>query len=150
MLEDNINAYLKEFSYPSVRIDNKDKYNYYVTSTTDKISKQNVDKYIEIYYRDPSVYTYLIKTDTITAKVMIVLTIFAIVLLLKIIINSVINSKNIHLEIKVLKRLIYVLRYGYKYKNTRNKIMISFGGAIAVILVYLYLIAGIKEPKCFA
>ena len=147
MLEDNINAYLKEFRYPSVRIDNKDKYNYYVTSTTDKISKQNVDKYIEIYYRDPSVYTYLIKTDTITAKVMIVLTIFAIVLLLKIIINSVINSKNIHLEIKVLKRLIYVLRYGYKYKNTRNKIMISFGGAIAVILVYLYLIAGIRNQN---
>lgn len=147
LLEDNINAYLKEFGYPSVRIDNKDKYNYYVTSTTDKISKQNVDKYIEIYYRDPSVYTYLIKTDTITAKVMIVLTILAIVLLLKIIINSVINSKNIHLEIKVLKRLIYVLRYGYKYKNTRNKIMVSFGGAIAVILVYLYLIAGIRNQN---
>ena len=138
---------MKEFGYPSVRIDNKDKYNYYVTSTTDKISKQNVDKYIEIYYRDPSVYTYLIKTDTITAKVMIVLTILAIVLLLKIIINSVINSKNIHLEIKVLKRLIYVLRYGYKYKNTRNKIMVSFGGAIAVILVYLYLIAGIRNQN---
>ncbi|WP_291647726.1 HAMP domain-containing sensor histidine kinase [Clostridium sp.] len=147
LLEDSINAYLKEFGYSSVRIDNKDKYNYYVTSTTDKISKQNVDKYIEIYYRDPSVYTYLIKTDSITAKVMIVLTIFAIVLLLKIIINSIINSKNIHLEIKVLKRLVYVLRYGYKYKNTRNKIIFSFGGAIAVILVYLYLIAGIRNQN---
>lgn len=147
LLEDTINAYLKEFGYSSIRIDNKDKYNYYVTSTTDKISKQNIDKYIEIYYRDPSVYTYLIKTDTLTAKVMILSTVFAIVLLLKIIVNSIINSNNIHLEIKVLKRLIYVLRYGYKYKNTRNKIMLSFGGAVAVILVYLYLIAGIRNQN---
>lgn len=147
LLEDTINAYLKEFGYSSIRIDNKDKYNYYVTSTTDKISKQNIDKYIEIYYRDPSVYTYLIKTDTLTAKVMILSTVFAIVLLLKIIVNSIINSNNIHLEIKVLKRLMYVLRYGYKYKNTRNKIMLSFGGAVAVILVYLYLIAGIRNQN---
>lgn len=147
LLEDNINVYLRDLGFSSVRMDNKDKYNYYVTSTTDKISKQNIDKYIEIYYRDPSVYTYLIKTETLTAKVMIASTILAIVLLLKIIINSIINSDNIHLEIKVLKRLIYVLRYGYRYKNTRNKIMFSFGGAIAVILVYLYLIAGIRNQN---
>lgn len=147
LLEENINDYLKEFKFSSVRIDNKDVYNYYIESTNEKISKQNIDKYIEIYYRDPSVYSYLIKTESLTARSMILLTILTIILLLKIIVNSIFNSSNIHLEIKVLKRLFYVLKYGYKYKNTRNKMIISISGSVGVILVYLYLIAGIRNQN---
>lgn len=147
LLEENINDYLKEFNFSSVRIDNKDIYNYYIENTNEKISKQNIDKYIEIYYRDPSVYSYLIKTESLTARSMILLTIFTIILLLKIIVNSIFNSSNIHLEIKVLKRLFYVLKYGYKYKNTRNKMIISISGSVGVILVYLYLIAGIRNQN---
>jgi signal transduction histidine kinase len=147
LLEDKINAYLKELGFSSVRIDNKDKYNYYVKSTTDKVNSQNIDNYIEIYYRDPSMYTYLIKTESLTAKIMILSTILTLLLLLKIIVNSIFNSDKIYLEIKILKRLFYVLRYGFKYKNTRNKIIFSFSGAIAVILVYLYLVAGIRNQN---
>lgn len=147
LLEDNINMYIKDLGFSSVRIDNNDKYNYYVKSTNDKINKQNINNYIEIYYRDPSVYEYLIRTESLTAKVMILATILALILLLKIIINSIFNSDNINLEIKIFKRLIYVLRYGLKYKHTRNKILFSFGGAIGVILVYLYLVAGIRNQN---
>ncbi|EOR27975.1 two-component sensor kinase [Clostridium sartagoforme AAU1] len=147
LLEEKINDYLKEFKFSSVRIDNKDIYNYYIESTNEKISKQNIDKYIEIYYRDPSVYSYLIKTESLTARSMILSTIFTMLLLLKIIVNSIFNSSNIHLEIKVLKRLFYVLKYGYKYKNTRNKMIISISGSVGVILVYLYLIAGIRNQN---
>ncbi len=147
LLEEKINDYLREFKFSSVRIDNKDIYNYYIENTNEKISKQNIDKYIEIYYRDPSVYSYLIKTESLTARIMILSTIFTMLLLLKIIVNSIFNSNNIHLEIKVLKRLFYVLKYGYKYKHTRNKMIISISGAVGVILVYLYLIAGIRNQN---
>ena len=147
LLEDNINSYLKEWELSSVRLDNKEKYNYYVKSMSDKINLKNIDKYIEIYYKNPSTYSYLIKTEALTAKIMIIATIFTIVLLIKVIFNSIFNRNNIHLEIKILDRLIFVLRYGYKYKNTRNKILISFGGAVAVILIYLYLIAGIRNQN---
>lgn len=147
LLEDNINSYLKEWELSSVRLDNKEKYNYYVKSMPDKINLKNIDKYIEIYYKNPETYSYLIKTESLTAKIMIISTIFTIVLLIKVIFNSIFNRNNIHLEIKVLKRLFFVLRYGYKYKNTRNKILISVGGATAVILVYLYLIAGIRNQN---
>lgn len=147
LLEEKINDYLREFKFSSVRIDNKDIYNYYIENTNEKISKQNIDKYIEVYYRDPSVYSYLIKTESLTARIMILSTIFTMLLLLKIIVNSIFNSNNIHLEIKVLKRLFYVLKYGYKYKHTRNKMIISISGAVGVILVYLYLIAGIRNQN---
>src|SRR5699024_6682211 len=65
----------------------------------------------------------------------------------KVVFNSIFNRNNIHLEIKVLKRLIFVIRYGYKYRNTRNKIIFSISGAIGVILVYLYLVAGIRNQN---
>ena len=147
LLEDNINSYLKEIGLASVRLDNKDKYNYYVMSSEDKVNMKNIDKYIEIYYKNPDAYDYLIRTESLTAKVMIAASVLAILLLIKIVFNLIFNSKNIHLEIKVLKRLFFVLRYGFKYKNTRNKIMISFGGAAGVIIVYLYLIAGIRNQN---
>lgn len=147
LLEDNINLYLKEEGFSSVRIDNKEKYNYYVSTNSEKVNKKNIDKYVEIYYRNPSVYTYILKTESLTAELMIISTILTIILMLKIILNSIFNRKNIHLEIKVLKRLFFVLIYGYKYKNTRNKIIISFSGAVAVMLVYLYLVAGIRNQN---
>lgn len=147
LLEDNINSYLKEIGLSSVRLDNKDNYNYYVMSSEDKVNMKNIDKYIEIYYKNPDAYDYLIRTESLTAKIMILASGVSILLLIKIVFNLIFNSKNIHLEIKVLKRLFFVLRYGFKYKNTRNKIMISFGGAAGVIIVYLYLIAGIRNQN---
>ncbi|MDV4149218.1 HAMP domain-containing sensor histidine kinase [Clostridium sp. AL.422] len=147
LLEDNINIYLKEWELASVRLDNKDKYNYYVMSMSDKINLKHIDKYIEIYYSNPDAYSYIIKTESLTAKTLIITTILTIVLLVKVIFNSIFNRNNIHLEVKVLERLFFVLKYGYRYKNTRSKILISFGGAVAVILVYLYLVAGIRNQN---
>lgn len=147
LLEDTINSYLKEWGLASVRLDNKDKYNYYVMNMTDKTNLKYIDKYIEIYYSNPDSYDYIIRTEALTAKTMIVATILTIVLLLKVIFNLIFNRNNIHLEIMVLKRLIFVIRYGYRYRATRNKILISFGAAIGVILVYLYLVAGIRSQN---
>lgn len=147
LLEDNINLYLREMGLSSVRLDNKDKYNYYVMSMTDKVNMNDIDKYIEIYYKNPVAYSNLIRTESLTAKVMIIATIITLVLLVKVVFNSIFNKTNIHLEIKVLKRLIFVIRYGYKYRNTRNKIIFSIGGAIGVIIVYLYLVAGIRNQN---
>ena len=147
LLEDNINIYLKEQGLSSVRLDNNEKYNYYISTMEDKINTQNIDQYIEIYYKDPATYNYVLKTDLLTAEVMIASTILLSILFIKIVFNFIFNRNNINLEIKAIKRLIFVLRYGYKYKNTRNKIIISFSGAIVVILIYLYLVAGIRNQN---
>ncbi|MGG7143934.1 sensor histidine kinase [Clostridium nigeriense] len=147
LLEDNINLYLKEIGLSSVRLDNKDKYNYYVMSMSDKVNMKGIDKYIEIYYKNPAAYSNLIRTELLIARFMIIVTIITLVLLVKVIFNSIFNRNNIHLEIKVLKRLIFVIRYGYKYRNTRNKIIFSISGAIAVIVIYLYLVAGIRNQN---
>lgn len=147
LLEDNINIYLKNQGFTSIKIDNNSRYNYYISTMEDKINTQNIDKYIEIYYKNPMLYNYVLKTDLLTAEIMVLCTILLLVLFIKIIFNFIFNKNNIHLEIKAIRRLIFVLRYGYKYKNTRNKIIISFSGAIVVILVYLYVVAGIRNQN---
>ena len=91
LLQDKINIYLKEWDFISVRLDNKDKYNNYVLSMWDKINLKNIDNYIEIYYSNPNSYSYIIRTESLTAKSMIVATIFTIVLLVKVIFNSIFN-----------------------------------------------------------
>ena len=121
-----------------------------IEGSTDEFKKNNysnIKNYVEIYYRAPSVYFYLIKTESITAKTLIAATILTAILFLKLVINLLFNRKNLHLEIRVFKNLFYVLKYGLKYKNTRNKILLSFGIAIGVILIYLYLVAGIRSEN---
>ena len=147
LLEDNINIYLKNQGFASVKVDNNERYNYYISTMEDKINTQNIDKYIEIYYKNPMLYNYVLKTDLLTAEIMIVFTVILLILFIKIVFNFIFNKNNIYLDIKAIRRLIFVLRYGYKYKNTRNKIIISFSGAIVVILVYLYLVAGIRNQN---
>jgi len=146
-VEKKTEEYLKEYDFVSVKIDNEKINNYYVKINSDNLKKGNIEDYIEIYYRHPSVYFYLIKTESITAKVLIGATILTLILFLKLVVNLLFYRKNLHLEIRVFKNLFYVLKYGLKYKNTRNKILLSFGIAIGVILIYLYLVAGIRNEN---
>lgn len=162
LIEKETEKYIEEYGFISVRIDNEEKNNYYVKTTLDSLEEgkiegstdefkknnySNIKNYVEIYYRAPSVYFYLIKTESITAKTLIAATILTAILFLKLVINLLFNRKNLHLEIRVFKNLFYVLKYGLKYRNTRNKILLSFGIAIGVILIYLYLVAGIRSEN---
>lgn len=147
LIIDNTKKYVQQQGFSSIIIDNENKYNYFVKTSGGKRNYDSIQKYQEIYYRNPVVYDYIIKTETLTARVMIVSTIIALILLIKIIINLIFHRENINLEFKTLRKIIYVLVYGLKYKNTRNKIIISFSGAIGVILIYLYLVAGIRNQN---
>ncbi|WP_242969950.1 histidine kinase dimerization/phospho-acceptor domain-containing protein [Clostridium chauvoei] len=145
--KDILVEYINKHNLTSVIIDNKNTFNYYINDTNENISKKDLGRYTEIYYQSPTSYSYIVKTERITAQVMILATILTILLVIKILINLIFNRQNIHLEIKALSRLIYVLRYGFKYKATRNKILISLCGAAGVIVGYLYLVAGIRSQN---
>ncbi|AYE34586.1 sensor histidine kinase [Clostridium septicum] len=145
--EDTIKDFINENKLASITIDNKNKFNYYVNNTKESILKKDLGKYTEIYYQEPLAYSYIIKTESVTAQVMILAIILTVLLAIKVLINLTFNRQNIHLEIKAISKLIYVLKYGFKYKATRNKILISLFGAAGVIVAYLYLVAGIRSQN---
>ena len=107
----------------SVRIDNEEKNNYYVKTTLDSLEEgklkvplmnlknnySNIKNYVEIYYRAPSVYFYLIKTESITAKTLIAATILTAILFLKLVINLLFNRKNSPLRNKSIQK--FILRF---------------------------------------
>ena len=139
--------YIEDKGFSYYKADNVNTFNYYVESLKKDVNKIDMEKYIEIYYRTPAIDYYSITTDNITAQIMIGSIILLVALTLKIIINLIFNRDNIHLEIKILKNIFYVLKDGLKYKNTRNKIIIAFSGAILVLFIYLYLVAGIRNQN---
>ena len=144
---DNTKKYIEEQGFSFIDIDNEDGYNCFVKTSNEKRDYYSIGKYQEIYYRDPAVYINIIKTESLIAETIICSTIIALLLLIKIIVNLIFHRGNLNLEFKTLRKIIYVLVYGLKYKNTRSKIIISFSGAIGVILIYLYLVAGIRNQN---
>lgn len=147
LIIENTNNYIKQQGLASIIIDNENIYNYFVKTSDKKRSYDSIQKYKEIYYRNPAIYNNLIRTESLTAKMIIGSTIIAIILFIKIMVNLIFHRENVNLEFRALRKIIYVLTYGLKYKNTRNKIIISFSGAIGVILIYLYLVAGIRNQN---
>lgn len=145
--EDTIKEFINENKLASITIDNKNKFNCYVNNTKESILKKDLGKYTEIYYQEPLAYSYIIKTESVTAQVMILAIIITVLLAIKVLINLTFNRQNMHLEIKAISKLIYVLKYGFKYKATRTKILISLSGAVGVIVAYLYLVAGIRSQN---
>ena len=135
----------KEFMYN--KVDNVNNFNYFVETSKGDVNKTYLSDYTEIYYKNPGAYYHLIKAESITAKIMVFSTVLLIILLLKLIINLMFNRKNLNLQIKVLKNLGYVLKDGMKYRNTRSRIIIAFGATIGVLIVYLYLVAGIRNQN---
>ena len=147
LVVDNTKKYIDEQGFSSITIDNENEYNYFVKKSNEKRDYYSIGKYQEIYYRNPAVYNNIIKTESLIAETIICSTIIALLLFIKIIVNLIFHRDNLNLEFKTLRKIIYVLVYGLKYKNTRSKIIISFSGAIGLILIYLYLVAGIRNQN---
>lgn len=141
-----VEDYINQQGYSAVLVDNINSFNYYVTYD-ELIRNKEMSNYIEVYYSYPTNYDYVLKTDSITAKLIIGTTIFTGILIIKILINIMINYKNVSWDIKTLKKLVCVLKYGFKYKYTRNKMVISMISSAAIIIVYLYLVAGIRTEN---
>ncbi|WP_341479406.1 HAMP domain-containing sensor histidine kinase [Clostridium gasigenes] len=144
---EDVLRYLKNRGFANIMIDNVDTFNSYINSDIKYVEKEGLSNYEEFYYTYPEGYKELIREKAITAKLMIVTTIISILLFFKLLINIVTNGKEVNLKINTVHRLFYVLRYGFKYKYTRNKLVTAIVAAFIVIVSYLYLVASIRNQN---
>ena len=143
----DIVIYLQSRGFSNITIDNVDTFNSYINSNVKYVEKEMLSNYEEFYYTYPEIYKDLITEKEMTAKLVIITTIIAIILLIKLIVNFIRKKGTISLKINTIHRIFYVLRYGFKYKPIRNKLIISFGAAICVIVGYLYLVAAMRNQN---
>lgn len=144
---EDILRYLKSRGFANIMIDNVNIFNSYINSDIKYVEKEGLSNYEEFYYVYPEGYKGLIREKAITAELIIVTTIITILLLFKLLVNVITNRKEVNLRINTIHRLFYVLRYGFGYKDTRNKLVIAIGAAIIAIVGYLYLVASIRNQN---
>lgn len=139
--------YLHSRGFSNIAIDNVNNFNSYINSNVQYVDKDMISNYEEFYYVYPELYNQLINDSETKGKLMIVSTIITILLLFKILINFITNKKNVNLKVNIIYRLFYVLKYGFRYKHTRNKLVISILAALSAIVAYLYLVASIRSQN---
>lgn len=144
---DDIFKYLESRGFASIMVDNINTYNAYVNSEIKYVDKESIANYEEFYYTYPEGYKSLIRENAMAAKLMIVMTIIAISILMKLLINIIANKREVTLRINTIHRILYVLRYGFSYKETRSKLIIAMGASLIVIISYLYLVASIRSQN---
>ena len=127
---EDILRYLKSRGFANIMIDNVNTFNSYINSDIKYVEKEGLSNYEEFYYVYPEGYKGLIREKAMTAKLIIITTIITILLLLKLLVNIITNRKEVNLRINTIHRLFYVLRYGFRYKYTRNKLVIAIVAAI--------------------
>lgn len=144
---DDIFRYLDSRGFAGVMVDNINNFNAYVNSEIKYVDKEYLNNYEEFYYTYPEGYKNLIRESSMAAKLIISMTMVTILLLMKLLLNIVTNKKEVTLRINIIHRIIYVLRYGFSYKETRRKLVISMVAALIVIIGYLYLVASIRNQN---
>ncbi|MGL5084294.1 MAG: sensor histidine kinase [Clostridium sp.] len=144
---EDILRYLESRGFANIYMDNVNTFNSYINSDVKYVDKDMLSNYEEFYYVYPEVYKELISESALKGKMMIAGTIVTILLLFKILINFITNKKDVNLRINIIYRLFYVLRYGFRYKHTRNKLVVAIVAALSVIVAYLYLVASIRSQN---
>lgn len=137
LTEKDIKDYLysKYNGHEMLKISDNENISEYITEYDSSI----LSNFQEYYYSDISRYT---STNNLRIAVFMFIIIFiAIFILIKMIVVLIKNRGNVQLRGNFIKSIIFVLKYGFTYKETRKTLMIAFTSLSLFFIIYLYLLA---------
>ena len=115
-------------------------------SDNENISEENLvynsgvlSNFQEYYYTDISRYTNINNLKIAILNFIIIF--IAIFMFIKIIFVFIRSRGKVELRGNFIKSVIFVLKYGFTYKETRRTLMITFSSLSLFFIVYLYLLA---------
>ena len=115
-------------------------------SDNENISEENLvynsgvlSNFQEYYYSDISRYTNINNLKIAILNFIIIF--IAIFMFIKIIFVFIRSRGKVELRGNFIKSVIFVLKYGFTYKETRRTLMITFSSLSLFFIVYLYLLA---------
>ncbi|MFR4998038.1 MAG: sensor histidine kinase [Clostridium paraputrificum] len=115
-------------------------------SDNENISEENLvynsgvlSNFQEYYYSDISRYTNINNLKIAILNFIIIF--IAIFMFIKIIFVFIRSRGKVELRGDFIKSVIFVLKYGFTYKETRRTLMITFSSLSLFFIVYLYLLA---------
>jgi signal transduction histidine kinase len=122
-----------------INYDNQDSFNYLVEEGGIKVDKSVLNNYEEYYYTSLENYE-----ETSNWRIVLYVSILFLIgmfLLIKILIVLFINRGNTVINGNFIGSIIYVLKHGFRYKQTRRTLIVTIICSIIFFIMYLYLLA---------
>lgn len=119
--------------------DNNDTYNKLVENGDIAANNEVIGNFEEYYYT--GINTYSNSENIKIVYNLISLAVVALLLFIKILRNIIKNKENFRIRGNYIMSIIYVFRYGFRYKQPRRALIGSIIGFIIFFIVYLYLLA---------
>lgn len=139
---ENIKNYIVE-RYNSEEIyayyDNKNSFNRLVENGNFSIDNEIIGDFEEYYYT--GINTYSTSENIRIVYDLIFLAIVAVFLFIKILRSIIKYKENFRIRGNYIMSIIYVFKYGFRYKQPRRALIGSIIGFIIFFIVYLYLLA---------
>ncbi|WP_310939701.1 HAMP domain-containing sensor histidine kinase [Clostridium sp. SHJSY1] len=146
--DENIRLYISE-KYNGkdlvLSYDNENKFNNLVEEEGSKVDKNILGNYQEYYYTSLDNYTEISNWKIVFYSS--ILFFIGIFLFIKILVVFIINKKNTIINGNFVYSIIYVLKHGFKYKQTRRTLIAAIICSSILFVVYLYLLAIGREEN---
>ena len=127
----------------SIYYNNNDTVNPFFSSGHKQFSKtileNTKDSYEEYYYT--SVKSYYDKFDSRISILLLLVVFIVIIMAIKILAVLIVKNKKVKIRGNFIASIIYVIRYGFRFKQTRKTLVVSIIGLSIFFVGYLYLLA---------
>ena len=122
-----------------VYYDNDSNFNTIIDAEEVAVDKDVISNFDEYYYT--SLDNYKQPSDARILKGLIILLIIAVLLFIKITVYFIKGDKDKRIKGNFIISIIYILKYGFSYKQTRRTLVVTIICSIIFFIVYLYLLA---------
>lgn len=141
-IEDLLNTRFKKQGVISIRFDNEKEYNYLVSKGLVNYLDDTIKNFEEVYYTSADTYKpeiISIRKQIISLVIIAVIYVFLIIKTITIIAKK--TNKEEKIKSKIINNIVYVLKNGFKHKETSKTLLSSLAIIIIILIIYLYFLA---------
>ncbi|AOR22445.1 sensor histidine kinase [Clostridium taeniosporum] len=141
-IDNLLNNRFKKQGVVSVRFDNEKEFNYLVNKGSVNYLDDTIKNFEEVYYTSTDTYKeemMAIRKQIISLSLLFLIYVFLIIKILLVIARR--GNKEEKIKSNIINSIIFVLKNGFKYRETSKTLLISLAIIIIILITYLYFLA---------
>ncbi|NFG25103.1 HAMP domain-containing histidine kinase [Clostridium botulinum] len=141
-IDDLLNNRFKKQGVVSIKFDNEKEYNYLVSKGLVNYLDDTIKNFEEVYYTSTDTYKQElinIRKEVISLSILLLVYLFLIIKTVLVIAKR--GNKEEKIKSNILNNIVFVIKNGFKYKETSKTLLLSLGIIIIILITYLYFLA---------
>ncbi|NFO04945.1 HAMP domain-containing histidine kinase [Clostridium botulinum] len=141
-IDDLLNNRFKKQGVVSIKFDNEKEYNYLVSKGLVNYLDDTIKNFEEVYYTSTDTYKQElinIRKEVISLSILLLVYLFLIIKTVLVIARR--GNKEEKIKSNILNNIVFVIKNGFKYKETSKTLLLSLGIIIIILITYLYFLA---------